>query len=142
GHDAETVAAFNRQAIALMEELRAETASAAPILISGNLGPRGDGYAPQSQLGPDEAEAYHGEQIRTFAATKADLVTALTMTHSGEAIGIARAAAAAGMPVVIAFTTETDGRLPSGETLAEAIEAVDAQSPVPPLHYMINCAHP
>jgi homocysteine S-methyltransferase len=89
-----------------------------------------------------QAEDYHSEQIAAFRTTKADLVTAITMTHSGEAIGIARAAQAHGVPSVISFTVETDGRLPSGEGLGEAITAVDAETGSGPAYYMVNCAHP
>jgi len=142
GHDVNRIEAFNRDAIKLMEELRQEARTGAPIVISGNIGPRGDGYAPERRLTPDEAEEYHSHQIRTFADTAADLVTAVTITHSEEAIGIVRAARSAGMPVVIAFTTETDGRLPSGEALQEAIEKVDDSTGAAPAYYMVNCAHP
>jgi len=142
GHDANRIEAINRDAIKLMEELRREALTGAPIVISGNIGPRGDGYAPERQLSADEAEEYHGHQIRTFADTAADMVAAVTMTHTGEAIGVVRAARSAGMPVAIAFTTETDGRLPSGEALGEAVEKVDDATGAAPVYYMINCAHP
>jgi homocysteine S-methyltransferase len=142
GHDAAKLAELNRQAIDLLEELKREFAGTAPIVISGNIGPRGDGYRPETMMTPDEAAAYHAPQIATFASTGADLVTAMTMTHSGEAIGVVRAAVRAGMPVVIAFTTETDGRLPSGETLREAIEKADAATGAAAAYYMVNCAHP
>jgi homocysteine S-methyltransferase len=90
----------------------------------------------------DEAEAYHATQIGTFAATEADMVTALTLTSTDEAIGIARTAKRANMPCVISFTVETDGNLITGRTLKDAIEAVDAATGSYPLYYMINCAHP
>jgi len=93
-------------------------------------------------MSPEEAEEYHAVQIRTFTETKADMVTALTMTYAEEAIGVARAAKAAGIPVVISFTVETDGRLPSGQTLKDAIELVDEATDRTPIYYMINCAHP
>ena len=70
------------------------------------------------------------------------MVTAITMTHVGEAVGVVRAAEAAGLPVAISFTVETDGRLPTGQPLGEAIEAVDAATGALPAYYMINCAHP
>jgi S-methylmethionine-dependent homocysteine/selenocysteine methylase len=89
-----------------------------------------------------EAQAYHSEQIGVFAATEADMITAITMTNANEAIGIARAAKAAGMPVAISFTVETDGRLPTGQRLADAIAEVDAATGAAPAYYMINCAHP
>ena len=89
-----------------------------------------------------EAEAYHAEQVDTFADTAADMVTAITMNYVEEALGIARAAESAGMPAVISFTVETDGRLPTGQTLRAAIEQVDAATSGYPAYYMINCAHP
>jgi homocysteine S-methyltransferase len=142
GHDALRLADFNRRSIALLEQVKAEYAGTAPIVISGNIGPRGDGYRPETIMTADEAEAYHATQIATFAGTSADLVTAMTMTDTGEAIGIVRAASRAGMPVVISFTTETDGRLPSGETLREAIESTDAATGGAAAYFMVNCAHP
>jgi len=133
----------NRAAVALMEELRAEWRDrVSPILISGCVGPHGDGYAPEEILSADEAQAYHGAQIATFADTAADLVTAMTITYADEAIGIARAARDAGVPVVISFTLETDGALPSGQSLGDAIRAVDEATDAYAVHYMINCAHP
>ena len=110
--------------------------------MSGNLGPRGDGYVPGARMSADEARRYHGAQIATFAATEADLVSVFTMNYVEEAIGIALAAREHGMPVVVSFTLETDGRLPSGATLAQAIEATDAATGGFPAYYMINCAHP
>jgi S-methylmethionine-dependent homocysteine/selenocysteine methylase len=89
-----------------------------------------------------EAASYHAAQIDTFADTEADMVAAMTMTYAEEAIGIARAAKAARMPVVISFTLETDGRLPTGQSLGEAIEAVDAATEAWAAYFMINCAHP
>jgi S-methylmethionine-dependent homocysteine/selenocysteine methylase len=111
-------------------------------VISGCIGPRGDGYDASAQTSAEEAERYHAEQIASFALTEADLVGALTMTNTEEAIGITRASQSAGMPVVISFTVETDGRLPSGKPLGEAILEVDAATDNGPAYYMINCAHP
>ena len=127
GYSPAALAEVNRAAIALLEEIRDEFAGAdAHIVISGCVGPRGDGYDPAQIMSEQEAEGYHAAQIGTFAATAADMVTAITMTNLPEAIGVTRAAQAAGMPVVISFTVETDGRLPTGESLKEAIEGVDA----------------
>ena len=142
GYSLEELDAFNRQAIALMEELRDEYADVSPIVISGCIGPQSDGYAPETMLTPDEAEAYHAVQIGTVADTAADLVTAITMTYAEEAIGVAHAATAAGIPSVISFTLETDGRLPSGQALGGAIQQVDDATDGAPAYYMINCAHP
>jgi S-methylmethionine-dependent homocysteine/selenocysteine methylase len=143
GYSEGELEALNRRAIALMEELRDRYDDAsAPIVISGCLGPQDDGYNPSQILSAGEAEAYHGAQIRTFAETAADMVTAITMTYAEEAVGVTRAARAAGMPVAIGFTVETDGRLPSGQALAEAIAQVDAEADGGPAYYLINCAHP
>ncbi|MEJ7566928.1 MAG: homocysteine S-methyltransferase family protein [Gaiellaceae bacterium] len=142
GYSLERLDELNRKAVALMEELRAEYAGEQPIVISGCVGPQGDGYAPDSMLTPDAAEGYHAVQIGTFADTAADMVTAITMTYVEEAIGVARAAAAVGLPSAISFTLETDGRLPSGQALGEAIQQVDDATGRTPAYYMINCAHP
>jgi S-methylmethionine-dependent homocysteine/selenocysteine methylase len=142
GRSAAEIDAANRRAITLMAELRDRHAGRAPVVVSGTIGPHDDGYDPAVRLTAEEAEAFHATQIATFADTAADMVTALTLTYADEAIGITRAAAAAGMPAAVSFTVETDGRLPDGTTLAEAVEQVDAETATPPAYYMINCAHP
>jgi S-methylmethionine-dependent homocysteine/selenocysteine methylase len=142
GYSAAELDAVNRKAIALMEELRTEYEGSAPIVISGCIGPEGDGYAPDTMLTAEEAERYHATQIATFADTAADMVTAITMTYAEEATGVARAAARAGLPAAISFTVETDGRLPSGQALSGAIQQVDNATERAPAYYMINCAHP
>ncbi|MDJ0949275.1 MAG: homocysteine S-methyltransferase family protein [Alphaproteobacteria bacterium] len=143
GYSKHALAEVNRQAIALLEDIRQEyEADDSPMVISGCVGPRGDGYSPDEQMSEQDAERYHAEQINTFRETAADMVTAITMTYPEEAIGLTRAAQTADMPVVISFTVETDGRLPSGQTLKEAIETVDAATGNGPAYYMINCAHP
>ncbi len=133
----------NRRAISLMAELRdRHQDEISPIVISGQIGPQDDGYSPEQKLSAEEAADYHSTQIGTFAETEADMVTALTMTYADEAIGVTNAAKAAGLPVAISFTLETDGRLPSGQGLSEAIEETDAATDDAPAFYMINCAHP
>ena len=143
GYSEEELDRLNRKAIGLMEELREEYESDdAPFVISGCIGPQDDGYSPKTKLSADEAREYHSTQIGTFADTAADMVTAITMTYADEAIGVARAAQDAGVPAVISFTVETDGRLPSEQDLGEAIEEVDSTTDGGPVYYMINCAHP
>ena len=142
GYTPRQLDAVNRKAIALMEQLRQEGASPAPVVISGCVGPQDDGYDPDVTLTPEDAQAYHAVQIATFAETAADMVTAITMTYADEAIGITRAAGASGLPVAISFTLETDGRLPSGQNLGDAIREVDEATAAGPVYYMINCAHP
>ena len=142
GYDAATLDRINREAVAFARELRDEADLEGPVVIDGVLGPRGDGYVVDTAMSPGEAERYHLAQIRSFAAAGADMVSAITMTYAEEAIGIARAAAACGMPVAISLTVETDGRLPSEQPLGEAIGAIDAATSGSPAYYMINCAHP
>ena len=113
-----------------------------PVVVSGNIGPRGDGYKPEARMSEAEARTYHAQQIGTFAATDADMLGAFTMNYVEEAVGIALAARDARMPLALSFTLETDGRLPTGETLCEAIETVDRATRRSPTYYMINCAHP
>ena len=143
GYDLEQLDRLNRKAIALLEEIRDEQdASGPPIVISGCVGPQDDGYNPAELLTAEAAQEYHSTQIGSFADTAADMVTAITMTYADEAIGVARAAAEAGLPAAISFTVETDGRLPGGQALGEAIEQVDRETGGSPSYYMINCAHP
>jgi len=142
GHDADDLKRINRLSIGLLEELRQdwETPSL-PCVISGAIGPRGDGYKA-GMMDEHEAETYHARQVETFAGTEADMVAAYTMNNLGEAIGIARAAEKNGMPCMISFTVETDGRLVTGMALGDAIKAVDDATGGSPAYYMINCAHP
>jgi homocysteine S-methyltransferase len=142
GYDTAGLADVNRDSIELLERLRERYADrVGPIVISGNIGPRGDGYVVDGVMSAAEAAEYHAEQIGTFASTNADMVCAITLTYVEEAIGIVSAAAAHGMPVAIGFTTETDGRLPSGQALQEAIEEVDAATDGAAAYFMVNCAH-
>ena len=143
GYDCESLDRANEAAIELMRSLReAYAAGGNPIVVSGCVGPRGDGYQPTEMMTADEAQSYHHRQLGCFARAGADMAAAVTMTYADEAIGIVRAAASHGLPVAVSFTTETDGRLPDGATLAEAIDRVDDATDHGPAYYMINCAHP
>lgn len=142
GYDAAALKRINLLSIALLETLRADWEGPdTPIVIGGAIGPRGDGYKA-GRMEADEAEAYHAAQIEAFAESGADMVSAYTMNTVEEAIGIARAAKAAGMPCAISFTVETDGKLATGTALGAAIMAVDAATQGSPAYYMVNCAHP
>ena len=135
---------FNLQAVKLIENIRDEYGDDedAPIVISGCIGPRGDGYVPSQKMSVQEAQGYHTAQIATFAKSNADMIAALTLNYAEEAIGITLAAQEHGLPVCISFTVETDGKLPTGESLKQAIHAVDQATDHGPAYYMINCAHP
>lgn len=143
GYSSSRLAEVNRRAVGLAEEIVGAGATATvPVVVCGTLGPRGDAYAPEELMSADEAERYHAPQVNVFAAVGVDMVGAYTLAYAEEGIGIARAAAAAGVPAAISFTLETDGRLPSGENLREAIERVDSETAGSPAYFMINCAHP
>ena len=143
GYGVEALADANRKAVGLLLEIRRKLETAAsPMVISGNIGPRGDGYVIDKRMSIEQARTYHAPQIETFADTDADMVAAVTLNYVEEAIGIVHSARKSSMPVAISFTTETDGRLPSGDTLAEAIDRTDAETDGYAVYYMINCAHP
>lgn len=143
GYDDKALAEINRKSVTLMLEVRnAFETAASPMPISGNIGPRGDGYDAGKLMTPKEAEDYHGAQVAGLAETSADYVSAFTITNSSEAIGIVRAAQRAKIPAVISFTLETDGKLPTGQSLEAAIAEVDAATETYTTYFMINCAHP
>ena len=143
GTSPEELARLNREAIEMLVPIRERWAGeVSPIVLSGAVGPRSDAYRPTEIMSEAEAERYHAVQIGAFAETEADVVTGFTLSNVPEAIGIVRAARAVGLPAVIAFTVETDGRLPTGPTLREAIARVDDATAGGPAYYMINCAHP
>jgi homocysteine S-methyltransferase len=143
GYSRLELAQANRAAIALLADLRRSYETPhSPIVISGNIGPRGDGYKVENAMTAREAADYHGEQIEVFRDTECDMVSAFTLNYVEEAIGVAKAARVADMPVVISFTVETDGKLPSGQTLKDAIGQTDRETNKAPVYYMLNCAHP
>ena len=143
GYSHDSLNRINRIAIEELHQIKNEfETESTKMLISGCVGPRGDGYTPSSQMKISEAEIYHSPQIQTFKKAKADLVSAITMNYVEEALGITTAAKNVKIPVVISFTVETDGNLPSGQSLKSAINQVDSATGSYPIYYMINCAHP
>lgn len=143
GYTENDLAEANQAAVRIIEELRPTyDRSGKPLVIGGCIGPRGDGYIPDNMLTAKDSQEYHSEQILTFAATAVDFITAMTLNETQEAIGIVQASQEAQMPVVLSFTLETDGNLPSGQTLSSAIEEVDQVTGGYVTYYMINCVHP
>ncbi len=143
GASEEDLRQANHDSVAFISDLRNEfSANEKPILLSGLIGPRGDAFAPEEAVAADEAERYHAKQIGWLAQADVDMVTALTFTQSDEAIGVVRAAKKAGLPIVVSFTVETDGKLPTGQPLGEAIQAVDDATDEAAAYFMVNCAHP
>ena len=143
GYSAAQLHDMNCRSIEVLRELRDEYEDeATPMVISGCVGPRHDGYNPEEIMSATVAENYHSAQIASFKEAGADMVTAITMTNTPEAIGITKAAQKAFMPSAISFTVETDGTLPTRQKLSDAIKQVDAKTDIGPVYYMINCAHP
>ena len=143
GYSEKELVHFIHKAVHLLEEVRNESRDRdIDLVISGCIGPRGDGYSPTNMMTARQAEDYHSHQIGVFKETAADMVTALTLNYIDEAVGLAKAAKAVNMPAAIAFTVETDGRLPTGDSLQAAIETVELETDASPAYYMINCAHP
>lgn len=142
GVDAARLRSINIEAAVLMCTLRDRWAPrlGGPIVVSGIIGPRGDGYVAAAPGSVEDAATYHMLQAEALAAGGVDMLAAVTMTTSAEALGVALAAQRVGLPVAVSFTVETDGHLPNGELLGEAIERVDASAP--PAYFAINCAHP
>jgi homocysteine S-methyltransferase len=145
GYEGDELAAINHRAVAFLEGVRddvLEPAARNAVVIEGCVGPRSDAYRPTLLMDAAEAERYHAPQLHALAESGCAQVSALTLTYPAEAIGITRAASGADLPVVVGFTVETDGRLPSGESIEDAIVAVDALTDGGPRAFMINCAHP
>ncbi len=143
GYSKETLTEINQAAVKFATGMRDTFADGRTrIVINGVIGPRGDGYRADAQMSAEEAQRYHTEQVEAFRDAGANMVSAITMNYTEEAIGITRAAKASDIPVVIAFTVETDGKLATGETLKSAINRVDEATGAAPAYYMINCAHP
>ena len=141
GYDADGLDRANTGAVRFLQALRdTYAASVSDVRIIGAIGPRGDGYVAGEQADPDEAADYHSGQVAALARAGADLVAAYTLTGPEEGMGIVRAARAAGVPVLIGFTVETDGRLPDGTPLCDAVARVDEADA--PDGFVVNCAHP
>ncbi|TDJ46143.1 MAG: homocysteine S-methyltransferase [Gammaproteobacteria bacterium] len=143
GEDEAFLHQVNEESIAFMSSLREEfSGNKKPIVLNAAIGPQGDAYAPEVEVAADQAEEYHAKQLGWLAATDVDMITALTFTQSDEAIGVVRAASNVGLPAVVSFTVETDGKLPTGQPLGEAIGAVDEATDAAAAYFMVNCAHP
>lgn len=145
GYSADALAEMQLRAIDFLRDVARPYEEQLPALMyAGVVGPRGDAYEANRTITADEAEEYHSVQLATLARTGVDLVEAMTFNSVPEVIGLARAAARAGLPLGVLFTLDsTTRRLASGPSLKEAIETIDAQSGDDrPAFYGINCSHP
>ncbi len=141
GYDEQALADLNHRAVELVASVGAARPDV-PTVLDGVVGPRGDGYVVGGAMGSDESADYHSLQARAFASAGAQMMTGLTMTYADEAIGLVQAGRSAALPTVVSFTVETDGRLPSGQPLGEAVDEVDARTDRGAAYFMVNCAHP
>ena len=142
GYDSGHLDQINAAAVQLLRDLRDASPSLKSATISGNLGPRGDGYMPSGAMVADEARSYHARQIEALVGAGADVITALTLNYAAEGLGIAQAAKDARIPAILSFTVETDGSLADGTHLGSAIEFIDEQTDGYVSFYGLNCAHP
>ena len=75
GYDAATLADASRMGIGLLLEVRAALETpATPVVIRGNIGPRGDGYRVDSRMSILGPLHYHPAQVETFAETDDDMI--------------------------------------------------------------------
>jgi len=145
GYDAAALVAVNCRAVSFLEEMRDDVLAPGErdrVVIEGCIGPRSDAYRPKLRMEVDQAERYHRAQLQVLADAGCAQAAAITLSYAEEAVGIVSAARAVGLPIVIGFTVETDGRLPSGDSIEQAIDAVDWATDGAAQSYMLNCAHP
>jgi len=145
GYTSESLAQMQMRSIDFLRDVAAPYESQLPAIVYvGIVGPRGDAYQTNAAITADEAEEYHSVQLGTLARADVGLVEAMTFNGIPEVVGLARAAAHAKLPLAVSFTLDHDTRrLPSGPSLKDAIEAIDAQTGDDrPAFYGVNCSHP
>lgn len=130
---------INREAVNIVKSIKKNNKK---IIISGNIGPIDDGYVISNKLTIEELKEYHSEQIYILANENVDIISAFTINYVEEAIGITLVCKDINIPLVISFTLNIDGKLPSGMTLEDSIKYIDKYTNYYPMYYMINCAHP
>ncbi|MBT9382449.1 homocysteine S-methyltransferase family protein [Pseudooceanicola sp. CBS1P-1] len=138
GYGPQDLTRITRDAVALAFRVAREHPDV-ETRVSVQIGPRGDGYQPGIATA-EAAAAYHAPQVEAARTAGADLVSAYTLGAAGEAVGLSMAARAAGLPALISFTVETDGRLADGMSLASAVSILAEEAPAAGI--MVNCAHP
>ncbi|GAA1996666.1 homocysteine S-methyltransferase family protein [Nocardioides kribbensis] len=140
GHDVHAAAGLNHRAVDLVQALRGRLTDLLAVRVVGTIGPLGDGYVAGERLDPDDAASRHLPQVAALAGAGVDAVTAYTLTGAAEAVGVVRSARSVGVPVAVSFTVETDGTLPDGTALADAVRRLEREAPAD--GYLVNCAHP
>lgn len=112
------------------------------MFVGGLMGCKGDAYTGEGALSESEAQVFHQWQANLFLNAGADFLYAGIMPTLPEATGMAQAMSATGLPYIISFTIQKDGRLIDGTAISEAIAYIDNKATVKPLCYMANCVHP
>jgi methionine synthase I (cobalamin-dependent) len=117
----------------------AHQAAAVPgrdVFVAGSLSPLEDCYRPDLAPGDDALAREHDAQARFLSEAGVDLILAETHNSIREAWAALSAARATGLPVVLSFVTDGEGRLLSGEPIGDAVRAV---RPLAPDALGINC---
>lgn len=110
------------------------------VVLIGLVETAGASQDSGARFDPVMARIVHWTQMRVLA--DAEMVSAKTFTHVGEAAGMVLAAWDCDLPGAIAFALETDGCLPSVQSLAEAIYEVVRNAGGFPIRYVIDCSYP
>lgn len=135
--------AVNGDNVRFLQDLRSSYGTgAAPIMIGGSIGPRGDAYRPREALDRETAAAFHAPQVAALAEAGPDYLIGNTLPAVSEAHGIADAFAATGLPYIVSFVVRPDGTVLDGTPLRRAVETIDAATSSAPVGYGINCVHP
>ena len=147
GYSAEGLRQMQRRTIRFLDELRTEYADrVTDVYIAACIGPRGDAYGTGGEISAQEAEDYHSVQLQNLEGTAADMAVAATFNNIPESIGVIRAANKAAIPIGVSLTLTTEGRLRSGPSLGEAIEAIDEATDGGAdggaAWFGTNCSHP
>jgi S-methylmethionine-dependent homocysteine/selenocysteine methylase len=137
------VGEVSRDAVALLERVRAAAGDHAPrVFLGALLGCRGDSYLPGEALDAASAERFHREQAEALAGAAPDFLLAATLPACSEAVGLARALAATRLPYVLSFVLRPSGTLLDGTPLQAAVARIDAAADPPPAFYLGGCVHP
>lgn len=133
---------FNVDAVKMLKCVKDISKDGPTVVVDGQIGPMEDGYKPEVKHSVQACKEYHIRQVAVLKDAGVDLVTAATLTNWEEATGITLAAKECKTPLAVGFTVELDGRLPSGDSLEDAVEKVDKMTGAYPSYYMVNCGHP
>lgn len=128
-----------RAGVQLAREARDQAAGGRPVAVAGAMTTLEWCFRPDLAPPPEQARAEYRETIQVFAAAGADLMLIETVNSVAEAVVAAEAARAVGIPFWVSFVPTEEGRLFSGETLAEAAAALE---PLGPGAILLNCAPP